>query len=254
MGKVNYLKQWVGQELDDPDAEKVTVPDTKEIGEIGETGEYDEERRHAGEIALLSEKKLNGEAAAYAVASAVVECRAHPVTLEGDGLICFEYDNSFGPTCTVDDVLERMNMRDWRMACDEFCKLMLKKGGLDPEDYEWPTPLPKVMKVPEDEGTDVISRVVVTFKVNERTYDRILDIVDRKDDGEETCCNCDTQIKYRVENGKTVVVCPECGTIQPICSECPRPEHERNACGGCTVWRKCRELNERRAEIRSRGE
>ncbi len=143
---------------------------------MGNKLNYGEECRRARRIAACSGERLNGEAAAKEIAEAVVMCKAHPVVCMGDGLISFDYDNSFGPTVAVDGVLERMNMRDWRMACDEFCKLMLRRGGLDPEDFDWPTPLPKVMKVPEDGGTDVIARVCVTFEVDERTYKHILSV------------------------------------------------------------------------------
>lgn len=70
------------------------------------------------------------------------------------------------------------------------------------------------------------------------------------ENGEETCCKCDVQIKYRVQRGKTVVTCPECGEIQPLCNECSRPERERNACDGCELLVKCVELNKMRAETR----
>lgn len=126
--------------------------DGADVLDTEEVEDYGEECRHARMIAALSTKKLDGDAAAKEVAEAVVMCRAHPVVCMGDGLISFDYDNSFGPTCDVDDVLERMSLRDWRTACDWFCKIMLRKGGLDPENFDWPTPLPKVMKVPEDEA------------------------------------------------------------------------------------------------------
>lgn len=222
----------------------VNVLDTEEVED------YSEECRHARMIAALSTKKLDGEAAAKEVAEAVVFCRAHPIVCMGDGMISFDYDNSFGPTTTVDDVLERMNMRDWRMVCDWFCKLILRKGGIDPSALDWPTPLPKVMKVPEDEGTDVISRVCVTFKVDERTYKHILTVVDKEDESdedetaaaaeEETCTNCDHVIRYVPEKGKRVVTCPECGTINPLCNEC---EPDSRRCSECAVSAMCEKLN-----------
>lgn len=219
-----------------------------------EAQDYGFECQCARAIAELSGPAFDGKEAAKRVANAVISCKAHPIVCEGNGLISFNYDNSFGPTTAVDDVLERMNMRDWRMACDEFCKGMLRKGGLDPENFDWPTPLPHVMKVPEDGGTDVIARVCVTFKVDARTYSNILLIVDKDDEdedededapGEEICAHCDAVIRYAIEAGKHVVVCPECGTINPLCNECD-PDSKR--CSECKISQMCEELNKQRAD------
>ena len=206
------------------------------------------ERQCARAIAELSGPSIDGEEAARRVADAVVSCKAHTVVCEGDGLVSFNYDNSFGPTCTVDDVLEKMNMHDWRVACDEFCKDMLRKGGLDPEDFDWPTPLPTVTKVPEDGGTDVIARVCVTFKVDDHTYFRILEIANNESvpvTGEEICVHCDAVIRYVIEGGKRVVTCPECGTVNPLCNEC---DPDTKKCSECKVSKMCEELNRQRAD------
>ena len=229
--------------------------DGADVLDIEEVKDYASERRYAEYIAALSGNTIDGREAAKRVADAVVSCKAHPVVCMGDGMISFDYDNSFGPTATVNDVLERMNMRDWRMACDWFCKLILRKGGLDPENFDWPTPLPHVMKVPEDGGTDVIARVCVTFKVDERTYKHILTVVDNEDESEEgetaaaaeeeTCTNCDHVIRYIPEKGKRVVTCPECGMINPLCNEC-NPDMKK--CAECKVSKMCEELNKQRAD------
>lgn len=243
--------------FDDPtDFKEKAKFDSADVLDTEKVEDYGEECRHARMIAALSTEKFDGEAAAKAVAEAVVCCRAHPVVCMGDGMISFDYDNSFGPTMTVDDVLERMNMRDWRMACDEFCKGMLRKGGLDPENFDWPTPLPKVMKVSEDGGTDITARVCVTFKVDQRTYNHILTVVDNEDESEEgetaaaaeeeeTCTNCDHVIRYIPEKGKRVVTCPECGTVNPLCNECD-PDSKR--CSECKISQMCEELNKQRAD------
>lgn len=226
-----------------------------DVLDVEEVKDYASERRYAEYIAALSGNTIDGREAAKRVADAVVSCKAHPVVCMGDGMISFDYDNSFGPTATVNDVLERMNMRDWRMAGDWFCKLILRKGGLDPENFDWPTPLPHVMKVPEDGGTDVIARVCVTFKVDERTYKHILTVVDNEDESEEgetaaaaeeeACTNCDHVIRYIPEKGKRVVTCPECGTINPLCNEC-NPDMKK--CAECKVSKMCEELNKQRAD------
>lgn len=226
-----------------------------DVLDVEEVKDYASERRYAEYIAALSGNTIDGREAAKRVADAVVSCKAHPVVCMGDEMISFDYDNSFGPTATVNDVLERMNMRDWRMACDWVCKLILRKRGLDPENFDWPTPLPHVMKVPEDGGTDVIARVCVTFKVDARTYKHILTVVDNEDESEEgetaaaaeeeTCTNCDHVIRYIPEKGKRVVTCPECGTINPLCNEC-NPDMKK--CAECKVSKMCEELNKQRAD------
>ena len=64
----------------------------------------------------------------------------------------------------------------------------------------------------------------------------------------DRCVNCDTQIKYKVEEGKNVVTCPECGALNPICNECTRPEREKNACDRCEIYIICKALNKQMAE------
>ena len=59
---------------------------------------------------------------------------------------------------------------------------------------------------------------------------------------EETCRECDTQIKYTVEKGKTVVMCPNCGTLNPLCGECTRPERKMNACNRCALVADCERM------------
>ena len=223
-----------------------------------EAQDYGFECQCARAIAELSGPAFDGKEAAKRVANAVISCKAHPIVCEGNGLISFDYDNSFGPTTTVDDVLERMNMRDWRVACDEFCKGMLRKGGLDPENFDWPTPFPKVTKVPEVKdprigATDVISRVSVVFKVDLRTYNYIRSVVDGEYGSEvdspaveeEVCTNCDHVIRYVHEDGKRVVTCPECGTVNPLCNEC---DPDTKKCSECKVSKMCEELNKQRAD------
>ena len=243
--------------FDDPSNFKVQFDGVDTTGAEAEE-RYACERRYAD---CLADSDPN-DGAYRILAEAVANCEAHPVVCLGDGLISFEYDNSFGLTCTVDDVLDRMNMRDWRLTCDEFCKAMLRKGGLDPDGFDWPMPLPKVMKVPEDDGTDVIARVCVTFKVDEKTYGDILSVVNKddaaeeEDEGEdapateeEICTNCDRVIRYVPEKGKRVVTCPECGTINPLCNECAdRRQGDKDECSKCELSRRCGELNKQRAD------
>lgn len=52
-------------------------------------------------------------------------------------------------------------------------------------------------------------------------------------------------IRYVHEDGKRVVTCPECGTINPLCNEC-NPSTKR--CSECKVSKLCEELNKQRAD------
>ena len=64
----------------------------------------------------------------------------------------------------------------------------------------------------------------------------------------DRCVNCDTQIKYKVEEGKNVVTCPECGALNPICNECTKPEREGHACNRCKIYNLCIKMNKQMAE------
>lgn len=63
--------------------------------------------------------------------------------------------------------------------------------------------------------------------------------------GEEICTHCDAVIRYAIEAGKHVVVCPECGTINPLCNECD-PDSKR--CSECKISQMCAELDKQRAD------
>ena len=117
-------------------------------------------------------------------------------------------------------------------------------------------PLPHVMKVPEDGGTDVIARVCVTFKVDARTYSNILLIVDKEDEdededddapatGEEICAHRDAVIRYAIEAGKHAVACPECGTTNPLGNEC---DPDSKGCSECKISQMCEEPDKQRAD------
>ena len=155
---------------------------------------------------------------------------------------------------SVDGILETLNMRDWRVFCDKFLEKMIESSGQKPDAYDWPTPHPEVTKTPEEDDTDVIASVRVKWLLDERTWTAakayVKDRIRRHvcETGEEICVNCDTQIKYKVEEGKNVVTCPECGALNPICNECTRPEHEGHACNRCEFYIICKALNKQMAE------
>lgn len=164
------------------------------------------------------------------------------------------FNNTVGQTCAVDGILETLNMKDWRVFCDKFLTKMLRSIGRIVNEYNWPIPHPEVTKVPEDEDTDVIASVRVKWSLDKITWlaakafveDRVMRFTGET--GEETCSNCDAQIKYRAMKGRNVVTCPECGALNPICNECTRPEREKNACDQCKIYNLCRKVNKHMAE------
>ena len=164
------------------------------------------------------------------------------------------FRNQVGQTCAVDGILEKLNMRDWRIFCDKFLEKMLESSGRKPDAYDWPTPHPEVTKVPEEDDTDIIASVRIKWSLDERTWTAakayVKDRVRRHvcETGEEMCVNCDTQIRYKVKKGNSVVTCPECGALNPICNECTRPEREKNACDRCKIYIICKALNKQMAE------
>ena len=164
------------------------------------------------------------------------------------------FNNTVGQTGHVDGILETLNMRDWRVFCDKFLETMLRSIGRIVDEYNWPTPHPEVTKVPEEDDTDIIASVRIKWSLDEITWLAAKSYVDyrvrcrRYEIGEELCVNCDTQIKYKVEEGKNVVTCPECGALNPICNECTRPEREKNACDRCKIYIICKALNKQMAE------
>ena len=70
--------------------------------------------------------------AASQIAAAAFWCRGHWKAAFDDGTVKFRYNNQYGPTIAVDDVLERMTMHDWRNACDKFLSMAIRNAGVDP--------------------------------------------------------------------------------------------------------------------------
>lgn len=145
---------------------------------------------------------------------------------ETDRLIELTFTNSVGPTCTIDDKLERMNMAEWRIVCDKTLEFLFKKHGVDPDDYDWPTPKPHVTHVADED--DITETVTVVFSVDELTFGavkRCLDMMEaarKKYEGVEWCPVCDTEFSYEMDRSKLVAVCPKCGALVALCNECDR--------------------------------
>ena len=211
----------------------------------------DEEDDHDDLIAALVDNIIVDPANVHSVLTTEVSPTSGDTSSFG---IEVTFNNTVGQTYNVDSILETLNMRDWRVFCDKFLTKMLDSIGGVADEYNWPTPHPEVTKIPEDDGSDVIASVRVKWSLNEVTWLAAKSYVEfrarcsRYEIGEEMCVNCDTQIKYKVEEGKNVVTCPECGALNPICNECTRPEREGHACNRCKIYNMCRSINKHMAE------
>lgn len=80
------------------------------------------------------------------------------------------FRNQVGQICAVDGILEKLNMRDWRVFCDKFLEKMLERSGRKPDAYDWPTPHPEVTKIPEEDDTDIIASVRIKWALDVETW------------------------------------------------------------------------------------
>ena len=130
---------------------------------------YEDECRMALEIASGD---AGYQACNVAIAQAILGSPEHGIVLsrDGQGNLCkLVYRNEFGPTCSLDDIFERMTLTDWRRVAE--CAVAQARYG---------QPLRKigrlrvtVTRVPE-EDTDITSRVELSFYVNRWTYEALL--------------------------------------------------------------------------------
>lgn len=81
-----------------------------------------------------------------------------------------EFRNVIGNTESVGDILDMLNMRDWRMVCDRFLCVMLNLIGKNPEVYDWPTPQVKVTYQGNPDEDDLTTSVQLEWDVDESTY------------------------------------------------------------------------------------
>lgn len=139
------------------------------------TDTYAAERRMA--VTLASREP--GAGAGEALGDALAVSREHEIVLDGES-VQLTYHNEFGPTCAVDDVLERMTLVDYREACATTVTRLLDwvKGAAR---YRFPKgKYPTVTLVPEPD-TPVINTVTLTFTVPPKTYGLLLEAVNRRD-------------------------------------------------------------------------
>lgn len=80
------------------------------------------------------------------------------------------FHNVSGNRETVGDIMDALNMRDWRMVCDRFLCVMLEIIGSDPDAYDWPTPKVKVTYFGDPDADDLTTAVQLEWDVDEMTY------------------------------------------------------------------------------------
>jgi len=128
-------------------------------------GKYEVECGLARQIARA---EPDSDEAVLAFAEAVTSSNAHWADVD-DGVLDIRYLNGFGPTCTVDDVIERMTVAGWRRVCTEALRRMLKRihalQDVSPSSAirHWPT----VTLVPERDSP-VVAEVRLQVPVSRR--------------------------------------------------------------------------------------
>lgn len=119
------------------------------------------------------------EDAALRLAEAIVNCKEHDIYLyhvTDDNTVELTYYNHYGPTCSVDDVLEQMILLDYKDVCEQVMRLLLELIGRDRVRLYRFKVRPTVSFTPE-EDTSVIDHVTIRFNAPKRTYDELLKAV-----------------------------------------------------------------------------
>ena len=88
-----------------------------------ERGRYEVECGLARQIARA---EPDSDEAVLALAEAVTSSNAHWADVD-NGMLDIRYLNGFGPTCAVDDIIERTTVAGWRKVCVEALRRMLKR-------------------------------------------------------------------------------------------------------------------------------
>lgn len=129
-------------------------------------GKYEVECGLARQIARA---EPDSDEAALAFGEAVTSSDEHWAEVDEAGMLLIRYLNSFGPTCTVDDVIERMTVAGWRKVCVEALRRRLKRvhalQDVNPSSAirRWPT----VTLIPEKDSpvvAEVLLRVPLSRK------------------------------------------------------------------------------------------
>lgn len=157
--------------------------------------------------------------------------------------------NVAGDVDAVDNLLESLNMRNWRMVCDKFLEGVGHALGIENVDsWDWPMPHARVTKVADPEKDDTVISVKLVWGIDKNTRDILQKFIERKrvmrsgNIRHEQCCKCDFEIPFSYQAGKRLVQCPKCGEIQPICQLCEDNDGQRN-CERCKLVDLCQTLS-----------
>lgn len=155
-------------------------------------------------------------------------------------LVYGQFHNNDGHTEHVDDCLEQFTMRHWREIADHITRLMLADAGESDESIDltdWPTPEIAVTKTADVHDGDCIDLVKFEWVTSERVFNVLVDRLMNPEEEEETCPHCDTVVKFRPEEGKDILICPECGKAFCACSLCDCQNHGN--CDECETTKAC---------------
>lgn len=199
-----------------------------------------------------------------------VVCDAHGVhsvefpVLGGEPCVRVVFRNEVGQTVHVDGILEGFNMLNWRRICDRFAKAVLRRGGADPNDFDWPTPDVRVEYRADADADDVVTSVSLVWHVDYGTWEALKDamvvvksaraaqeiVVERGGQPKvvELCPHCDNEARLDVDAEKIGyrTKCPHCGKALLLCDACHQDGHDDH-CDKCN--KELKENNEGKEKI-----
>ena len=136
------------------------------MGETTKMTAYETECSYARRIAACD---TPAEAASL-IAEAVLASGEHQVWMVASELH-IRFENGFGPTCGVDDILELMVLTDWRTVCKNVVDTMLSRAGMG-QRMLYPDKYPRVTLYPENDSP-VISAVEMALPLPGHTVDGV---------------------------------------------------------------------------------
>ncbi len=140
---------------------------------------YERECRRARRIAAAEP----GCALHMAFAEAIADANGRNVHIL-NGVVAMTYHNGFGPTCAVDEQIERMDMAGWAAVAANAVALVLGRAG-DPIG-RLPSVRPTVALTPE-EDSDVVRQVTLLFRAKPRLLNRLVAAVETLYDKDGGC-------------------------------------------------------------------